>query len=110
MQVIETTDIQSARKHGLQVMLASDVEGMFMGKMIGPEDVAQMGLTPEYAVAIAGTYQDLSIDSHTFPFAKGKHTIEIGLPWNSAPYDWKTRKYFTDRTLGRLLAPELFLD
>lgn len=96
VQVIETTDIQSARKHGLQVMLASDVEGMFMGRMIGPEDVAQMGLTPEYAVAIAGTYQDLSIDSHTFPFARGKHTIEIGLPWNSAPYDWKTRKYFNE--------------
>jgi hypothetical protein len=95
VQVIETTDIQNARKHGLQVMLASDVGGMFMGEIIGPEDVTQIGLTPEYAVAIAGTYQDLSIDSHTFPFTKGKHAIEIGLPWHFAPYDWKTKKYFT---------------
>ena len=95
VQVIETTDIQSARKYGLQVMLASDVDGMFMGEIIGPEEVARKGLTPEYAVAIAGTYKDLSIDSHTFPFARGQHTIEIGLPWHYAPYDWKTRKYFT---------------
>jgi hypothetical protein len=97
VQVIETTDFQGARKHGLQVMLAMDVFGMFMGKMIGPEDLAPMGLTPEYAVAIAGAYQELGIDSHTFPFARGKHTIEIGVPWNYAPYDWKTRKYFTDK-------------
>jgi hypothetical protein len=37
VQVIETTDIQSARKYGLQAMLASNVGGMFMGKVIGPE-------------------------------------------------------------------------
>ncbi|MGA3265338.1 MAG: twin-arginine translocation signal domain-containing protein [Verrucomicrobiota bacterium] len=101
VQVIETTDIAGARQHGLQVMLASDVDGMFMGEIIGPEEVMRMGLTPEYAVAIAGTYQDLGIDSHTFPFAKGKHTIEIGLPWHFAPYDWTTRKYFTNnQTFG----------
>jgi hypothetical protein len=96
VQVIETTDIQSARKYGLQAMLASNVGGMFMGKVIGPEEAAQMGLTPEYAVAITGTHEGLSIDSHTFSFARGKHTIEIGLPWHYAPYDWKTKKYFTD--------------
>src|SRR5580698_1831247 len=39
VQVIETTDIQSARKHGLKVMLASDVDGMFMGEIIGSKDV-----------------------------------------------------------------------
>jgi len=101
VQLIETTDIQGARKHGLQVMLACDVDGMFMGEIIGPEEVRRMGLTPEYAVAIAGTYKDLSIDSHVFPFAKGKHTVEIGLPWHSAPYDWKTKKYFSgDQTFG----------
>jgi hypothetical protein len=88
VQVIETTDLQNARKYGLQVM--------FMAETIRPEDVAAIGLTPEYAVAIAGTYKDLSIDSHTFPFARGKHTIEIGLPYFYAPYDWKTKKYFTD--------------
>ncbi|MGA9063654.1 MAG: twin-arginine translocation signal domain-containing protein [Terracidiphilus sp.] len=96
VQVIETTDIQGARKHGLQVMLASDVDGMFMGEIIGPRGVTQRGLTPEYAVAIGGTYKDLSIDSHTFPFMKGKHSVEIGLPWHYAPYDWKAKKYFTD--------------
>jgi hypothetical protein len=96
VQVIETTDIQSARKHGLKVMLSSDTGGMFMGEPIGGEDATRMGLTPEYAVAIAGTYNELSIDSHTFPFAKGKHTIEIGVPWCYAPYDWKTKKYFTN--------------
>ncbi len=109
VQVIETTDIQSARKYGLQVMLASDVDGMFMGEIIGPKDVTQMGLTPEYAVAIAGTYEDLSIDSHTFPFAKGKHTIEIGLPFHYAPYDWKTKRYFTDNhTFDSYFDPGIF--
>jgi hypothetical protein len=92
VQVIETDDIQSARKHGLQVMLASNVDG----KPIGARDAKQMGLTPEFAVAIAGTYNDLSIDSHTFSFTKAKHTVEIGLPWHYAPYDWKAKKYFTD--------------
>ena len=96
VQVIETLDIQGARKHGLQVMLATDVGGMFMGKPIGGRDAAQMSLTPEFAVANAGTYKDLSIDSHTFPFDKGKHTVEIGLPFHFAPYDWKTKTYFTD--------------
>ena len=96
VQVIETTDIQGARKHGLQVMLATDVGGMFMGRPIGGRDAAQVGLIPEFAVAIAGTYKDLSIDSHTFPFDKGKHTVEIGLPFHFAPYDWKTKTYFAD--------------
>jgi hypothetical protein len=109
VQVIETTDIQSARKHGLQVMLASDVGGMFMGEIIGSRDVKQMGLTPEFAVAITGTYQDLSIDSHTFPFARGKHTIEIGLPFHYAPYNWKTKSYFTDNhTFDSYFDPGIF--
>ncbi|MGD0745809.1 MAG: twin-arginine translocation signal domain-containing protein [Verrucomicrobiota bacterium] len=109
VQVIETADFQNARKHGLQVMLASDVEGMFMGKTMGPEDVTQMGLTPEYAVAIAGTHNEFSIDSHTFPFTRGKHTIEIGVPWHYAPYDWKTRKYFTNnQTFGAYFDEGIF--
>lgn len=95
-QVIETFDIANARKHGLRVMLSCDAGGMFMGKPIGGRDAAQMGLTPEYAVAIAGTYNDLSIDSHTFSFSKGQHAIEIGLPYHYAPYDWKTKTYFTE--------------
>jgi hypothetical protein len=109
VQVIETTDIQSARKHGLQVMLASDVGGMFMGEIIGSRDAKQMGLTPEFAVAITGTYQDLSIDSHTFPFTRGKHTIEIGLPFHYAPYDWKNKSYFTDNhTFDSYFDPRIF--
>lgn len=109
VQVIETTDIESARKHGLKVMLAADVGGMFMGEIIGARGVKQMGLTPEYAVAITGTYQDLSIDSHTFPFARGKHTIEIGLPWHYAPYDWKAKKYFADNhTFDAYFDPRIF--
>jgi hypothetical protein len=109
VQVIETTDIQSARKHGLQVSLVCAVDGMFMGETIGPEEGKQMGLTPENAVAIAGTYNDLSIDSHTFPFAQGKHTVEIGLPWHYAPYDWKTKKYFTDNhTFGGHFSEDIF--
>jgi hypothetical protein len=92
-QVIETTDFQNARKHGLQIM--------FMGGMLRPQDITRMGLTPEYAVAIAGTFNDLSIDSHTFPFTKAKHTVEIGLPVFYAPYNWKTRQYHTDnKTFG----------
>jgi hypothetical protein len=96
VQVIETLDIENARKYGLRVMLSCDAGGMFMGKPIGARDALEVGLTPEYAVAIAGTYNNLSIDSHTFPFSKGKHTVEIGLPHHYAPYDWKTKKYFTD--------------
>ena len=95
-QVIETLDIENARKYGLRVMLACDVGGMFMGNPIGARDASEKGLTPEYAVAIAGTYNDLSIDSHTFPFSKGQHSLEIGLPYHYAPYDWKTKRYFTD--------------
>lgn len=87
-QVIETTDFQNARKHGLQVM--------FMGGILRPQDVLSLGLTPEYAVAIAGTYNDLSIDSHTFPFSRAEHTVQIGLPVFYAPYDWKTGKYLTE--------------
>ncbi len=108
-QVIETLDIENARKHGLRVMLSCDAGGMFMGNSIGGRDATQMGLTPEYAVAIAGTYNDLSIDSHTFPFSKGQHTIEIGLPHHYAPYDWKTKKYFTDNhTFDSYFGEEIF--
>ncbi len=88
VQVIASNDFQNARKHGLQVMISQGA--------VRPEDVKRIGLTPEYAVAIAGTYNHLSIDSHTFPFARGKHTIEIGVPCAYAPYDWKTKKYFTN--------------
>ncbi|MGA3035439.1 MAG: hypothetical protein ABSD70_19310 [Terracidiphilus sp.] len=96
VQVIETLDLENARKHGLQVMLASNVGGMFMGEAFGEQDAEKMGLKPEFAVAIAGTYNGLGIDSHTFSFVRGKRTIEIGLPFHYAPYDWKTKKYFTN--------------
>lgn len=96
VQVIESLDLENARKHGLQVMLASNVGGMYMGDVFGAQVASKMGLSPEFAVAIAGTYNSLSIDSHTFSFARGKHTIEIGLPFHFAPYDWKTKKYSTD--------------
>lgn len=96
VQVIESLDIENARKHGLQVMLASNVGGMYMGEVFEAREVEKMGGTPEFAVAIAGTYNGLGIDSHTFPFAPGKHTIEIELPYHFAPYDWGTKKYFAD--------------
>jgi hypothetical protein len=92
-QVIETEDFKRAREHGLQIM--------FMVGRIGPQDVIRMGMTPEYAVAIGGTYNDLSIESHTFPFTKGQHTIEIFQPWFYAPFDWKRQQYLTNnRTFG----------
>jgi hypothetical protein len=93
VQVIETEDFKNVRQHGLQIM--------FMVGRIGPEDVTRLGLKPEYAVAIGGTYNDLSIESHTFPFTKDKHTIEIFQPWFYAPYDWKRQQYLTDnKTFG----------
>jgi hypothetical protein len=109
VQVIETLDIENARKHGLRVMLSCDTGGMFMGKPVGGRDASEMGLVPEYAVVIGGTYNDLSIDSHTFPFSKGQHEIEIGLPYHYAPYDWKTKKYFTDnQTFDSYFGEEIF--
>lgn len=109
VQVIETLDILGARKHGLKVMLATDVGGMFMGKPIGGRDATHLGLTPEFAVANGGTYNDLSIDSHTFAFDNSKHTVEIGLPFHFAPYDWKTKTYFTgDRTFDSYFGEEIF--
>ncbi|MGA3267189.1 MAG: twin-arginine translocation signal domain-containing protein [Verrucomicrobiota bacterium] len=105
VQVIETTDFQNARKHGLQTMFS-----IFMPDDGGvrPENVTRMGLTPEFAVAIAGTYQDLSIESHTFPFARGKHSIEIGVPWFYAPYDWRSGKYFSNNHTFGSFARDLF--
>jgi hypothetical protein len=93
VQIVETEDFKNARLHGLQIM--------FMVGRIGPEDVTRLGLKPEYAVAIGGTYNDLSIESHTFPFTKDKHTIEIFQPWFYAPYDWKRQQYLADnKTFG----------
>jgi hypothetical protein len=101
VELIETRDFKNARRHGLKTM--------FMGGQIRPQDVTRMGLTPEYAVAIGGTYRDLSIDSHTFAFSKGPQTVVIGLPIFFAPYDWKTGKYFTeDQTFGQYFDSSYF--
>ena len=90
-------DLVLARKYGLKLAWA------FMHGL--PADVLKRhGIEPEFAVAIGGTYNDLSIDSHTFPFAAGAHAIDVYPPVHYAPYDAGNKRYLTgNTTFGKYL-------
>ena len=84
-------DLELARKYGLKL------SWVFRHGL--PADVLKShGIERECAVAIGGTYNYLSIDSHTFPFAAGTHAIDIYPPVHYAPYDAGTKLYLTDNT------------